>query len=253
MPRSKSPLPAYDAGPSPTEPPTVSTGSVSNTVLALTPDQLRELLSVVGGAANRSPELDVAVKALETLARTQGQFAEQQARTVGKSNAVGDDTGLSAFTFDPECAICRAGGDHPLDAHGQPNEKRKKAHPKPMLLHRAFFCGSPLTIDILSPLEASLINSFTGPKDARGGYGPDGIDGGWSARFIGHGTSRRLEIWLPFKGQDLRSNLPSLAQILAELLYGQDVTDQGGQLAMIQKLQQQVAELTARAAPQETP
>jgi hypothetical protein len=249
MARSKPPLPEYEAGPTPTAP-----AEAPSRVLTIPLDQLRELIGIASAAQNRSPELETAVAAIQALADTQGKFAEQQARTVGKSNAVGDDTGLSTFTFDPDCAICRAGGDHPLDTHGEPLEKRKKAHPKPALKHRTFFCGSPLTLDILSPLEASLINSFTGPKDARGGYGPDGVDGGWSARFIGSGTSRRLEIWLPFKGQDLRANLPSLAQILAELLYGQDVTDQVGQLAMIQKLQQQVAELTARtpAAPQES-
>ena len=210
-------------------------------VLALPIDQLKELVALITASQNRSPELETAVQAVQALVTTQGQFVEQQRRTVGRSNAVGDDTGLSAFAYDPECAICRAGGDHPIDAHGEPIDRRKKAHPKAPLAHKAFFCGSPLTLDLLTPLEANLINTFTTAKDARGGYGIDGEDGGWSARFVGSGSSRRLEIWLPFKGIDVRGNLPTLAQILTELLFGQDAVDRAGQIGLIQKLQAQIA------------
>lgn len=205
-------------------------------------DQLKELLAIVTAAQNRSPELETAVAAIQALTTTQAKYAEQQKRTVGVSNAVGDDTGLSAFTFDPECAICRSGGDHVADHNGETIDKRKKAHPKAALKYKAFLCGSPLTLDLLTPLEASLVNSFTGAKDARGGYGPNGEDGGWSARLVGKGGTQRLEIWLPFHGQDVRANLPSLAQIMTELLYGVDAVDQAGQIGLIQKLQLQLAE-----------
>ena len=198
--------------------------------VALSPEQFEQLLTTLSSATDRSPELSAAVEAIRLQAETQRAYAKEFERQVRRSNR--HHPNLSAFTFDPRCSSCLEHKQH-LDPETQ--AELGFAHPKPTLTYETFFCFNRVREDDLTPIELELYNSFDADKQAR--------DGKWTATIRKDGSKRQLHIMVPFQGLDSLVDLPSLTQILSELLYGTTVMDPTSVLVMQAAMQRQIDEL----------
>ncbi len=190
-----------------------------------------------GGSVD--PVLLSALQALQRQAEQTGILAQEVARTAGKSNAVGDDTGASAFAYVSTCEYCKKGEKHPGIT------LRPYAHPKAPLTRRVFFAHNLQRADQLTPTEIDLFNSFTVDRDVRGGW-QDGKGTGWSAKISEGG--KRLDILLPMATMDQRSDLPPLTQILLELLNGSEAADPANLIAQLVLQRERIERLEAALA-----
>ena len=102
------------------------------------------------------------------------------------------------------------------------------------------FCDGRVLADWLTIPEIDLVNQFDQDKTAR--------DGTWTATISRHGTKRKLDVSVPYRGMDARQELPSQSAILIELLYGESMADPSQALVLIQQLQSKVNELETRLA-----
>jgi hypothetical protein len=155
-------------------------------------------------------------------------------RATNKENPNYEDR--SVYNFDPACPSCKARERHPTE-NGEPG---KFGHPKPKLKHETFFCGGIQREDWLTPMEIDLFNQFEKSTTAR--------EGRWTATLSRDGTRKVLHIALPYRGADVRAELPPLTTILLELIYGPAIADPMQQLQMITDMQKQIAALEAKLA-----
>lgn len=197
---------------------------------ALTPEMLSAIAELMKASSDRGSSHELILKAIESMSASSKQMAKEYSRQTRAQNM--EATGLSPFTFDPRCAICKAGGEH---------EDGKLTHPKPDLKYRTFFCHNRQFHDALTVLEVELFNSFTESKTAR--------NGSWRADLGKDGNVSALAIHVPFVGLDARGELPSLVQILTELLFGDAVADPLTAAAEIQALHKRIAALEAERQP----
>lgn len=206
------------------------------TQYVLSGDDLRTLISGFTEAAARvgagsAPGIPDAMAALLKQVESLTQTAQ---RSVRAENPHYED--VSVYTFDPKCEICKTGGLHmlPDDPIG------KKAHPRPAMIYDYEFCQGRVMPDWLTIPELELINQFTADKTAR--------DGAWTATISKNGTKKKLIVDVPYRGLDVRHDLPSQSAILVELLYGETMADPAQALVLIQQLQAKVNELESRLA-----
>ena len=162
-----------------------------------------------GGGTPDNAQFEMATKALNAV-------ADEVGRTVRRSNAA--HPGISAFSH-PEGDV---------------------AHPKDKLKYETWFCSAVQHESQLTPSEIDLYNRFEGDKEAH--------DGTWTASLDKHGKKRRLVVNVPAKTIDHLAQLPPLAQILSELLYGSDVADPAKAMGRLQDAERQIAELRAQLA-----
>ena len=200
-------------------------------------EQLLVAVKSSGGNAGDNPTLAVAIRAIEAQAKNSERLAEEFKRTVRRSND--SHPNLSVFTFDARCPVCVAvaAGDETAMHVDDKGRNVGLAHPKPELRYDTYFCNGRQNAEQLTPLEVELYNAFEGSKEAR--------DGKWSADLSRDGSKRRLSISVPARGYDDMISLPSLTQILAELLYGSDVASPDAALARISALEAKIKELEA--------
>lgn len=201
--------------------------NVTNPLSGLSPEHLAALAQVFQAANNQGDKHGELIAAITKLAESSQQIAVETKRQTRFQNA--EATGLSPFDYDSRCEQCRTVTPH---ADG------RLPHPKPALKYRTFFCFNKQTAESLTPLEVELFNSFTESRTARHGT--------WKADLGRDGNIDALSIEVPFVGGDNRGSLPSLAQILTELLTGEPVPDAVNLVAELAALRQKVAELDAR-------
>lgn len=177
--------------------------------------------------------------ALEGMAQGNKRLGEEFARTVRRANATA--SGLTTFAYDKRCPHCKAVTPHPVvDEHGQvvPGKVGELAHPKAKLKHKVLLCGGPQTEDILTPLEIELFNSFTHSTTAHNGT--------WTAMLKQDGNTTVLSVDFPAKTLDQLAELPrSLAELLGELLYGDEATDATDLVGEVMRLKKRLAEMEA--------
>lgn len=218
-------------------------------LMAMPPELLAELLSLVRTRAEGepSPVTERMLSALEGIAQGNKRLGEEFARTVRRSNA--QASGVTVFAFDKRCAYCTTKQRHPVvDETGAvvPNAEGSYAHPKPKLVHKVFVCGGPQTEESLTPLEIELFNSFTRSSTAHGGA--------YTAMLRRDGTSSVLTIDFPAKSLDNLQDLPrTLAELLAELLYGDEATDAQDLVGEVMRLKKRLAELESITVASVTP
>lgn len=212
----------------------------TNTPLIGMPQELvTELLGLIRtkSESEASPTSERLLQALEGMAQGNKRLGEEFARTVRRANAT--SSGLTTFAYDKRCPHCKAVTPHPaLDADGQviPGQVGPLAHPKARLTHRVVLCGGPQTEDILTPLEIELFNSFTRSTTAHNGQ--------WTAILKQDGNSSVLAVDFPAKTLDQLAELPrSLAELLGELLYGDEATDATDMVGEMMRLKKRIAEL----------
>lgn len=234
MPADKRP----PADPSPTQ--------LAPALVAMPPELLAEMMSLIRtrAEAEPSPVTERMLAALEGLAAGNKRLGDEFARTVRRSNA--QATGLSVFAYDKRCEFCRAKKPHPrLDDDGNviPNVDGPLFHPKPQLVHKVFICGGPQHVEMLTPLEIELLNSFTRSVTAH--------NGSWVAMLRRDGNTSVLTIDFPAKSIDDLQVLPrTLAELLAELLYGEEATDAMDLVGEVMRLKKRLAELeTVKVTP----
>lgn len=186
-----------------------------------------------GGEDN--PALQAAIRAIEAQAATTEKLAEEFKRTVRRSNET--HTGISAFTFDFRCEICKdvARGSRTATHRDELGEPLGQAHPKPALRYETFFCGGRQREDQLTPLEIELFNAFEASRESR--------DGAWQAILSRDGLKKRLAVNVPAAYLDDMMSLPPLTQILSELLYGSEIANPDLAMARILELEKKIAEL----------
>lgn len=224
MATSKRPAPPADAAPP---------------LIGLPTELVTELLGLIRtrAAGDPSPASDRMLTALESLARGNQKLGEEIGRTVRRSNAT--SPGLSVFTYDKRCEYCRTRTPHPLldgEGHVIPNGVGPLAHPKPALIHRVMVCGGPMHTESLTPLEIELFNSFTRSVTAHNGT--------WVAMLRRDGNSSTLTIDFPAKTLDHLQDLPrTLAELLGELLFGDEATDATDLVGEVMRLKKRLAEL----------
>lgn len=99
--------------------------------------------------------------------------------------------------------------------------------------------GGRLPKDQFTELECDLINRFAvgDHKTAR--------DGKWSAEALRNGTTHELIVKVPMYSQDQRSELPSFALILTELLDGQAAVTTETLVARVAELERKLASTAA--------
>lgn len=218
-------------------------------LVAMPPELLAELLGLVRSRAESdgaSPVTERMLTALEGIAAGNKRLGEEFARTVRRSNA--QASGFTVFAYDRRCDYCTKKQRHPVvDETGAVvlNAEGPYAHPKPKLVHKVFVCGGPQTEESLTPLEIELFNQFTHSKTAH--------NGAYTAMLRRDGTSSVLTIDFPAKSLDNLQDLPrSLAELLAELLYGDEATDAQDLVGEVMRLKKRLAELesvSVRTAP----
>jgi hypothetical protein len=219
--------------------PSESAPSPAVPAVTLSSEMFAELMGLVRGRAESepSPVTERMLTALEGLAKGNQRLGEEFARTVRRSNA--QSPGLSVFTYDKRCEHCRTKTPHPaLDADGQvvPGATGPLAHPKPRLIHKVLVCGGPQQEDALTPLEIELFNQFTKSVTAH--------NGNWVAMLRRDGTTSVLTIDFPAKTLDHLQDLPrTMAELLAELLYGEEATDAMDLVGEVMRLKKRLAEL----------
>jgi hypothetical protein len=172
---------------------------------------------------------------LEQISTSQASLARlvgEMQRATNKENPNYEDR--SVYNFDPACESCKTHTRHPTD-NGEPG---KFGHPKAKLKYETFFCGGIQREDWLTPMEIELFNQFEKSTSAREGH--------WTATLARDGTRKTLHIALPYRGADVRAELPPLTTILLELIYGPAVADPMQQLQMIADMQKRIAELEAK-------
>lgn len=200
-------------------------------------DDLKALLlafrEASGPSSGAAPGMTDAMTALLKQVESLTQTAQ---RSVRQDNPNYED--VSVYTYDPKCEICKTGGLHMLPD----NPIGKKAHPRPAMIYTYEFCQGEVHADWLTIPELELINQFTSDKSAR--------DGAWTATIVKHGTKKKLIVDVPYRGLDVRHDLPSQSAILVELLYGETMADPASALALIQQLTAKVNELESRLATQ---
>lgn len=198
-------------------------------------DDLKALLLAFREASGPSSGATPGMTDAMTLLLKQVESLTQTAqRSVRADNPNYED--VSVYTFDPKCEICKKGELHWLPD----NPIGKRAHPRPVMRFDYEFCNGGVLADWLTIPEIELINQFTSDKSAR--------DGQWTATIVKHGTKKKLVVDVPYRGLDVRHDLPSQSAILVELLYGETMADPASALALIQQLTAKVNELEARLA-----
>lgn len=218
-------------------------------LVGIPPELLAELMGLVRSRqSDSSPSHERMLTALEGIAKGNQKLGEEFARTVRRSNAT--HSGISTFTFDKRCEYCRKQQPHPvLDADGQvvAGQLGPLAHPKPKLIHKVTVCGGPQHEESLTPLEIELFNQFTHSVTAH--------SGSWTAMLRRDGTTSVLSIDFPAKTLDHMQDLPrTLAELLGELLFGDEATDATDLVGEVMKLKKQLAEMVAQTkAPAPTP
>jgi hypothetical protein len=219
-------------------------------LVGLPAELVTELLGLIRdrARADASPASERMLGALESLAKGNAKLGEEFARTVRRSNA--QSPGLSVFTYDKRCEFCKTHTPHPLrDGDGQviPHGVGPLAHPKPALVHRVIVCGGPQHVESLTPLEIELFNSFTHSVTAH--------QGTWTAMLKRDGTTSTLAIDFPAKTLDHLQDLPrTLAELLGELLFGDEATDATDLVGEVMRLKKRLAELeTVRVVPAAAP
>lgn len=219
--------------------PTEPTTPPPPALVGMPPELLAELMALIRtrGQADASPTTERMLTALEGIAKGNQRLGEEFARTVRRSNA--QASGVSVFAFDKRCEFCRTKKPHPvIDADGQvvAGAVGSLAHPKTKLIHKVFLCGGPQHEDSLTPLEIELFNQFTRSTSAH--------DGSWVAMLRRDGTSSVLTIDFPAKTLDHLQDLPrSLAELLGELLFGDEATDAMDLVGEVMRLKKRIAEM----------
>jgi len=198
-------------------------------------DDLKALLLAFKEASGpSSPAAPGMTDAMTALLKQVESLTQTAQRAVRQDNPNYED--VSVYTYDPKCEICKTGALHFLPD----NPIGKKAHPRPAMIYAYEFCNGDVQADWLTIPEIELINQFTSDKSAR--------DGQWTATIVKHGTKKKLIVDVPYRGLDVRHDLPSQSAILVELLYGETMADPASALALIQQLTAKVNELESRLA-----
>src|SRR5215831_3940409 len=83
----------------------------SSEPIALTFEQLKELLSTAQAAKSSSPELEVAIAGLKATMEATDKLQTEVGRTVRKSNATNQN--ISVFSYKADCEFCVEKKPHP--------------------------------------------------------------------------------------------------------------------------------------------
>lgn len=228
--------PENEIVPGPPAPEVVTAPPGHQPSISLSMEMFQELLNAVkSGGGGNDPALKVAITAIEAQAKNSERLADEFKRTVRRSNDTA--SGISVFTFDARCEVCKAiaAGDEAARHRDEKGRELGLAHPKPLLKYDTYFCGGRQYEDSLTPLELELFNAFEGSKEAR--------DGKWTADLSRDGSKRRLMISVPARSYDDMLSIPPLTQVLAELLYGSDIASPDAALARISELEKRLKEL----------
>ncbi len=118
--------------------------------------------------------------------------------------------------------------DYPEGGHVRPKPKFRANWTYTM-------CGVPLRENQLTPLEIELLNKIDTSTSTR--------DGSWKITVEKSGTTTKVAISVPARTQDDRSNLPSFAQIVSELLGGKEASDFVSMATKIAEMQRELEAL----------
>jgi len=205
---------------------------VPQTMVQMSDEQFERLfarLSSSGTASN--PDTLIAMEALRASVEATKMLGDEVRRTVRRSNS--DHSHQSALNFDIRCALCKSGAVHA--------ETGNLGHPKPELRYDTYFCWGKQNEEQLTPVEVELYNAFESSKEAR--------DGTWTATIERVSAKRKkLHVLVPYATLDGIRDLPSLEQILIELLYGKSVVDPVLSMQRIAELEARLKALEAAGA-----
>lgn len=218
--------------------------------VSLTFEQLKELLAIGSASRSSSPELELALKSIQSqLSATEG-LRDQVKRTVRMFNA--EHEHISAFNYDPDCEHCLNGTRHPEPDASEvdqyfPDSLNKRGHPKLKLKRQTYFPKTAKVTDHeATVLETKLFNAL-GDKVAQLGKieARNGLWSAWVTR-----DDKILFVDVPHYLQSQRDEQPPLVQVLLELIQGKQAADPENLISAVFAMQRRIAQLEAQLAGQ---